>query len=602
MNSHEDPPPTPHTVCRYRGGVTPRDYGQISVWAPKPSRVDVILDGERIPLTSDGDWWTLDRQARPGQRYWFSLDGADPRPDPRSLLQPEGVHGPSEVFDPTATPRAPWPGMDLRGRVLYELHVGAFTEQGTFDAAIGHLDELADLGVEAVEVMPVAQTPGSRNWGYDGVDLFATNAHYGGPAGFLRFVDAAHRRGLGVILDVVYNHLGPEGNYLASFGPYFNPAHQTPWGEAVNLDGEHARPVRDFLLANARQWLVDFGLDGLRLDAVHALVDDSEEHFLAELSRHTRAWSEEAGRPLTLIAESDVNQPATVSPIGSMPGATGMGMQWADDVHHGLHAFFTGERQGYYVDFGSAETLAKALTRAFVHDGGWSTFRKKPWGAPTDPHSDLYDGHSFVVFVQDHDQVGNRAIGDRISQGHDAGLQAGAAALYLLGPFTPMIFMGEEWAASTPFPYFCDMGPQLAPLVTAGRREEFAGTGWAGEVPDPEDPATFASAKLKWRERHDDGHARMLTWYRSLLGLRAEHPELRSADLSLVGVTAPDPDTVVMRRGNLAVIATRATGTVRVDGSQLPGSVSLLTSWGEATAARNEITLQGPGAAVVRRY
>ncbi|ALN14205.1 malto-oligosyltrehalose trehalohydrolase [Acidipropionibacterium acidipropionici] len=584
--------------------MTPRDYGQISVWAPKPSRVDVILDGERIPLTSDGDWWTLDRQARPGQRYWFSLDGADPRPDPRSLLQPEGVHGPSEVFDPTATPRAPWPGMDLRGRVLYELHVGAFTEQGTFDAAIGHLDELADLGVEAVEVMPVAQTPGSRNWGYDGVDLFATNAHYGGPAGFLRFVDAAHRRGLGVILDVVYNHLGPEGNYLASFGPYFNPAHQTPWGEAVNLDGEHARPVRDFLLANARQWLVDFGLDGLRLDAVHALVDDSEEHFLAELSRHTRAWSEEAGRPLTLIAESDVNQPATVSPIGSMPGATGMGMQWADDVHHGLHAFFTGERQGYYVDFGSAETLAKALTRAFVHDGGWSTFRKKPWGAPTDPHSDLYDGHSFVVFVQDHDQVGNRAIGDRISQGHDAGLQAGAAALYLLGPFTPMIFMGEEWAASTPFPYFCDMGPELGPLVTAGRRQEFAGTGWAGEVPDPEDPATFASARLCWDERGDAGHARMLAWYRRLLELRRDVPELRSADLSLIRVTSPDDDTVVMTRGEFAVIATRAAGATTVDLAGLtgPGAPDVLAGWRPATITGTTVTIDGPGAAVLQAH
>lgn len=581
--------------------MTPRDYGQISVWAPKPSRVDVILDGERTPLTRDDDWWTLDRPAHPGQRYWFSLDGDDPRPDPRSLLQPEGVHGPSEVFDPTAVPRPPWSGLDLRGRVLYELHVGAFTEEGTFDAAIDRLDDLAELGVEAVEVMPVAQTPGSRNWGYDGVDLFATNAHYGGPAAFLRFIDAAHRRGLGVILDVVYNHLGPEGNYLASFGPYFNPAHQTPWGEAVNLDGQHARPVRDFLLANARQWLVDFGLDGLRLDAVHALVDESEEHFLAELSRNARAWSEEAGRPMTLIAESDVNQPATVSPIGSVPGARGMGMQWADDVHHGLHAFFTGERQGYYVDFGSAETLAKALTRAFVHDGGWSTFRKKPWGAPTDPHSALYDGHSFVVFVQDHDQVGNRAIGDRISEGNDAGLQAGAAALYLLGPFTPMLFMGEEWAASTPFPYFCDMGPELAPLVTAGRREEFAGTGWAGEVPDPEDPATFASARLRWEERDDDGHARMLTWYRTLLGLRADNPDLRSADLASVEVTCPDDHTVVMVRGDLAVIATRATGTVRVDGSQLAGPVSLLTSWGGATAAGDEITLQGPGAAVVRR-
>lgn len=586
----------------YRGGVTPRDYGQISVWAPKPSRVDVILDGERIPLTHDADWWVLDRRVHPGQRYAFSLDGGDPLPDPRSLLQPEGVHGPSEVLDPMASPRPPWTGMDLRGTVLYELHVGAFTSEGTFDAAIEHLDSLVGLGAEAVEVMPVAQTPGSRNWGYDGVDLFATNASYGGPAAFLRFIDAAHERGLGVVLDVVYNHLGPEGNYLAQFGPYFNPAHETPWGEAVNLDGEHARPVRDFLLANARQWLVDFGMDGLRLDAVHALADDSPEHFLAELSRNAALWSEETGRPLTLIAESDVNQPATVSPMGSVPGARGMGMQWADDVHHALHAFFTGETQGYYVDFGSAQTLAKALTRAFVHDGGWSTFREKPWGAPVDPRSELYDGHSFVVFIQDHDQVGNRAIGDRVNHGADDGLQAAAAALYLLGPFTPMLFMGEEWAASTPFPYFCDMGPDLAPLVTRGRREEFADTGWVGDIPDPEDPETFDSAKLRWDERDDDGHARMLAWYRRLLALRAENPELRSPDLSLVEVTCPDDDTVVLVRGGLAVIATRAAGTVEVDVALKTAShgMTALAAWGEVAVTDTRVSLEGPGVVVGR--
>ena len=313
--------------------MIPRDYEQISVWAPRPGTVDVLLDGERLPMTDAGDgWWVLDRRVRPGQRYAFSLDGGDPRPDPRSLLQPDGVHGPSRVVDPRALPHAPWTGMDLRGRVLYELHVGAFTPEGTFDAAAARLEELARLGVEAVEVMPVAQTPGHRNWGYDGVDLYAVNADYGGPAALARFVDAAHRLGMGVLLDVVYNHLWPEGNYLAEFGPYFNPAHETPWGPAVNLDGEHSRPVRDFLIGNARQWLVDLDLDGLRLDAVHALVDGSEPHFLAELSDAVAAWSRQIGRPLTLVAESDLNQPSTVCPVGSVPGARGMAMQWDDDA------------------------------------------------------------------------------------------------------------------------------------------------------------------------------------------------------------------------------------------------------------------------------
>lgn len=594
--------------------MTPRDYGQISVWAPRASRVDLVLDGERLPLTAGTDaWWSLGRRVAPGSRYAFSLDGAEPRPDPRSVYQPDGVHAASETFDPTAVARPRWDGMDLRGKVLYELHIGVFTDEGTFDSAVARLDDLAGLGVQAVEVMPVAQTPGTRNWGYDGVDLFASNANYGGPAAFLRFIDAAHRRGLGVVLDVVYNHLGPEGNYLAEFGPYFNPAHETPWGPAVNLDGEQARPVRDFLLANARQWLVDFGLDGLRLDAVHAMIDDSDEHFLAELSRATARWRAETGRPLTLIAESDLNQPSTVCPVGSVPGAKGMGMQWADDVHHGLHAFFTEETQGYYVDFGTARTLGKALTSAFVHDGGRSTFRGRNWGAPVDPFSGLYDGHSFVVCLQDHDQVGNRALGDRIN--HDSGvrgskgdqqradgLQAGAAALYLLSAFTPMLFMGEEWGASTPFPFFSDMGPELAPLVTQGRRDEFAGTGWGGDVPDPELPATFESAKLRWPERDDAGHARMLDWYRALLRLRSGLPELRSADLSLVGVTAPSPDTVVLDRVDVVVIATRTSGWVEVDLAPLlgPGPLEILVSWRTARAEDTVVSLDGPGAVVVR--
>lgn len=529
----------------------------VRVWAPRPDTVDLVLaDQTRMPMQPGPDgWWESPTALPVGTRYAFSLDHGDPRPDPRSRFQPEGVHGFSELVE--LTPVAPWPGMDLRGRVLHELHIGTFTPGGTFDSAVAAFDDLVALGVDAVEVMPVAQFPGHRGWGYDGVDLFATQASYGGPLAFRRFVDAAHQRGLGVILDVVYNHLGPEGNYLAEFGPWFNPDHQTPWGPAVNLDGDGSRQVRDHLLANARYWLVDIGVDGLRLDAVHALADDSHPHFLAELSRNVEAWQDEAGRPLTLIAESDLNQPDTVSPIGSTPGARGMDMQWDDDVHHGLHAFFTGETDGYYCDFGSAETLAKALARVFVHDGGYSTFRGRDWGAPVDPSTDRYDGHSFVVFIQDHDQVGNRAAGDRLgARGQDPGAQAAAAALYLLSPYTPMLFMGEEWAASTPFPYFSDLSGELGRQVTEGRRREFSKMSWEDDVPDPQSAATFGSAVLDRGERQHGHHRRMLEWYQNLLGLRRDHPQLR--DPALPGrVDVLDDDTVALHRGPFTVTATR---------------------------------------------
>jgi len=360
--------------------------------------------------------------------------------------------------------------------------------------------------------------------------------------------------------------------------------------------------VRQFLIDNARQWLVDLGLDGLRLDAVHALIDDSDRHFLAELSQATAGWARELGRPLTLVAESDRNQPSTVCPVGSGAEAKGMAMQWADDVHHSLHAFLTGEKQGYYVDFGTADTLARALTRVFIHDGGWSTFREQRWGAPVETSGRHYDGHSFVVFLQDHDQVGNRAAGDRIGHGVDDGAQAAGAALYLLSAFTPMIFMGEEWNASAPFPYFCDMGPELAPLVTQGRRDEFARTGWADDVPDPEDPETFESAKLNWTERAERDHARMLDWYATLIGLRHEVPELASGDLSQVDVTVVDEDTVVVHRGRSAVVASRAEGEVQVDLAEIleGGSPEVLAGWSPTSVSGSAIRFRGPGAAVVR--
>ncbi|MDO5092304.1 MAG: malto-oligosyltrehalose trehalohydrolase [Propionibacteriaceae bacterium] len=572
-----------------------RDITRPEVWAPEATQVELLLaDGPVAMTPSGGGWW----QAEPlpfGTRYQFRVDGGMPLPDPRSLSQPDGPHGASRIVDPALLTRPATFSTDLRGAVGYELHVGTFTPEGTFKAAIEHLNHLVELGVEAVEVMPVADFPGSQGWGYDGVGQYAVHQAYGGPEQFAEFIDACHTRGLGVILDVVHNHQGPEGNYLAQFGPYFTDVHHTPWGSAVNLDQPCSDEVRAFLLGACRQWLVGFQVDGLRLDAVHELQDDSPTHYLAELSSAVRDWERETGRKFTLFAESDRNQPATVSPVGSVPGALGMDGQWADDIHHALHSFFSREQHGYYVDFGSAEVLKHALTRVFIHEGGFSTFRDKPWGAPVDPASNLYDGHSFVASLQNHDQVGNRAAGDRLGHAVPPGGQAAGAALYLLSAFTPLVFMGEEWAASTPFPFFSDLGPELGPLVTQGRLAEFARMGWDAVVPDPQSSTTRESAVLRWDELRQPEHARMFDWYRTLLRLRRRHPELSDPDLSRVSVEVFEPDTVVMRRGGFAVAATRGEQLV-----ELPLQGEVLASWDAVRPLPDGISLPGPGAAILR--
>ncbi|MCC2593849.1 malto-oligosyltrehalose trehalohydrolase [Tessaracoccus sp. OS52] len=582
--------------------LEPRNPSVPEVWAPSAAAVSAVVDGQPEdlrPIPGRTGWWSLGRELSQGQRYAFSVDGGPPLPDPRSLAQPEGVHGPSAVADPAIFGRAPgWAGRSLRGAVGYELHIGTFTDAGTFDSAIERLDHLVGLGVEYVEVMPVAPFPGERGWGYDGVALYGVHHAYGGPEAFARFIDAAHERGLAVVLDVVFNHLGPEGNYLSQFGPYFTTRHHTPWGDALNLDDEGNQEVRAFLLGAARQWLVDFQVDGLRLDAVHELADDSEPHFLAELAGAVDDWERETGRPMTLIAESDLNRTEMVSPLRSVPGARGMDAQWADDVHHALHAFFTGETHGYYVDFGTADVLAKALTKVFIHDGGHSTFRGTDWGAPVDRESDLYDGHSFVTFTQDHDQVGNRAVGDRLAHVVDPGLQAAAAALNLLSAFGPMLFMGEEWADSSPFPYFSHLGPELGPKVTEGRAREFAKVGWAEPTPDPQAEETFRSAVLRWEERQEEPHARMLSWYRRLIGIRHREDDVKDPALTSTRVEVVDENTVVMWRGRIGVAATRA-----ADGAEigLGEDFEVLAAWDEpADADGGDLRLRGPGAVVVR--
>lgn len=600
----------PHLVPAVDGthDPGPRDHRILQVWAPGAGTVDVRLrtaGGEEVlPLTAgDAGWWTLaGREVPPGVRYAYRIDGAEPwLPDPRSLLQPEGVHGDSEVVDPATFAQPSWDGIELRGKVLYELHVGTFTPGpegagGTFDTAIERLEDLVALGVDAVEVMPVAQFPGDRGWGYDGVDLYATHAAYGGPGALARFVRAAHARGLGVILDVVYNHLGPDGNYLGAFGPYFTDTHETPWGSAVNLDAPGSSAVRAFILGNARQWLVDLGLDGLRLDAVHELRDDSGRQILAELSDAVSAWSASLGRPLTLIAESDRNDPATVTPTAD--GGLGMQMQWADDIHHAVHAWITGEREGYYADFGSTEVLAKALTRIFVHDGTYSSFRGQDWGAPVDPDSPAYDASSFVAFLQDHDQVGNRAAGDRIHASLTPDEHAAAAALVLCGATTPMIFQGEEWAASTPFAYMTDHEEELGHLVTQGRTEEFSRMGWGQEVPDPQARSTFTDSILDWDERGRGDHRLVLDWYRALLSARRTVPELGRTDFASVDVEVLSEDTVILWRGDVGLLAHRGD----TDLTHPAAGLTVIASFRPLPADTDmAIVLTGPGVVLFRR-
>ncbi len=580
-------------------------FERLRVWAPRAGSVGLVLpdQDQTRPMTREAEGWWSSPGLPPGTDYAFSLDGGPPRPDPRSPWQPHGVHGPSRTFDASTREQPdPWPGIDVRGAVHYELHVGTFTPDGTLDSAIDRLDHLVSLGVQMVELMPVAAFGGDHGWGYDGVDLYAVHDAYGGPAALQRFVAAAHRLGLGVCLDVVYNHLGPTGNYLGEFGPYFSDRHTTPWGEAVNLDDPDSGPVRAFVVENALRWFAEFGIDALRLDAVHALVDDSDEHLLAELADRTAALATTLGRPLSLTAESDLNQPAVVLPTAE--GGLGMTAQWADDVHHALHTLMTGERHGYYADFGSPEVLEKALTRVFVHGGEYSTFRGQVWGAPVPPET---DGRRFVVCAQNHDQVGNRALGDRPSRVLSDGQLAIEAAVILAGPFTPMLFMGEEWGARTPFRFFTDFPEAwLADAVRSGRAAEFGSHGWDElyggpvEVPDPQDPATFQASKLDWSEPTQPDRARVLAFYRSLVRLRSEVPEIASGDLTATSLSydPADPTWFVLHRGVVAVVANLASHESDVPWAGADGGEALL-AWDPVELGPESVRMPAHGVAIL---
>ncbi|UZJ23504.1 malto-oligosyltrehalose trehalohydrolase [Rhodococcus antarcticus] len=568
-----------------------------AVWAPTPSAVRVLVDGTAHPMSAAEDgWWHADVDAAgPGSRYGFLLDESTvPLPDPRSPRQPDGVHELSQVheLDPAAWTDQSWTGRPLAGSSVYELHVGTFTTEGTFDAAIARLDHLVDLGVDLVELMPVNGFNGTHNWGYDGVLWYTVHEGYGGPDGLQRFVDAAHGKGLGVLLDVVYNHLGPSGNYLERFGPYLSEAGGNTWGRSINLSGPSSGEVRSYVLENALGWMERFHVDGLRLDAVHALVDETATHLLEELAVRTESLSAHVGRPLTLIAESDLNDPRLVTPREA--GGYGLTAQWCDDLHHAIHTAVTGERQGYYADFGSMETLATTLRRAYFHAGTWSSFRQRVHGRPIDPR--VTPASRFLAYTSDHDQVGNRAVGDRPSAYLSPGLQAVQAALVLTSPYTPMLFMGEEWGASTPFQFFTSHPePELGEATARGRKAEFAEHGWdADDVPDPQDPETFTRSKLDWSERDTGDHARMLEVYRALLALRRARPELTDPWLSATEVTVDeDARWIVLDRkgpggGSVRIACNLSEVTVEV-----PITGDVLLAWGTPAVGATSTSLPG---------
>lgn len=538
----------------------------VRVWAPGANQVELECGGGRMPMDRGADgWWSLQTsRVVHGRDYAFRVDGNGPFPDPRSSWQPQGVHGPSRWLEHSrfAWNDAGWQAPPLAAAVIQEIHVGTFTPAGRFDGVIERLDHLAALGITHLELMPVAEFPGERGWGYDGVDLYAPHHAYGGPDGLKRLVDACHRRGIAVLLDVVYNHLGPDGNYLAQFGPYFTDHYQTPWGDAVNLDGPDSDPVRRFFIDNALMWLRDYHIDGLRIDAVHAIVDTSATHFLEQLADEVQRLGRELGRHLVIIAENDRNDPRPARAVEA--GGYGLDAQWNEDFHHALHALLTGESDGYYSDFGRLADLARVLTRGLVYDGRYSHYRRRTHGRPA------YDlpGRRFIGCLQNHDQIGNRARGDRIGTQLSPGLLKIGAALVLTGPFVPLLFQGEEWAAGTPFLYFTDHADaELGRAVTAGRQREFAAFGHdADAVPDPQSRATFERSRLQWDERGHEPHAGILRWYRSLIALRHAHRAFADDRLDAIAVHFDEAARwLILHRPGLLVACNLHPAPQRVD-------------------------------------
>lgn len=578
----------------------------IEVWAPNARQVRLRRgDASELDLArGEGGRWSSDVELADGEEYGFMIDGGALRPDPRSRRQPRGVHEASAHVDPTAFAWTDtgWTGRQLAGGLIYELHIGTFTPEGTLDAAIERFPHLIDLGVTHIELLPVNGFNGVHNWGYDGVLWYTVHEEYGGPRAYQRFVDAAHSVGLAVIQDVVYNHLGPSGNYLPEFGPYLRTGERNTWGDSINLD-EPA--VRSYIVDNAMMWLRDYHVDGLRLDAVHALLDNSDTHILQELAEASDALSAHLGRPLTLIAESDMNDPKLILPREA--GGYGLTAQWSDDWHHAVHVAVTGETAGYYEDFGALDALPKVWTEGFFHNGTYSSFREREHGFPIPAEVPTW---RLVTFAQDHDQIGNRAAGDRLSQSLSYGRLAATAVLTLTAPGTPMLFMGEEWGASTPWQFFTSHPePELGEATAKGRLEEFTRMGWdESVVPNPQDPATFERSKLDWTEPSEGDHARLLRLYRDLATLRRSWPELTDPSFAALRAASAESATggrasggvgaraFALGRGDLSVLVNLTDEAVSWDVA--PGRIILLTTDAAALLVDGEAVVP-PEAAVV---
>lgn len=578
-----------------------------AVWAPRAQQVTLIIEGDEYPMVADDQHWfrpEVDLPEFTGDvDYGYRLDGSDQvLPDPRSLRQPGGPHGLSRTHDVTAHQWGDdaWTGRQLAGASIYELHVGTFTPEGTLDSAIERLDHLADLGVDFVELMPVNGFNGDRGWGYDGVNWYTVHEPYGGPAAYQRFVDACHQKGIGVIQDVVYNHLGPSGNYLPLFGPYLSEGNDTPWGTPINLDGELSDEVRRYIIDNCFLWLRDYHVDGLRLDAVHALVDSRAIGILEEISTDVEVLSAHVGRPLTLIAESDLNNPRLITPREA--GGFGLDAQWSDDFHHALIANVAGEESGYYTDFASLEALGKVLENGFFHDGTVSTFRGRRHGRRLDtPRTSTW---RLVVCQDNHDQIGNRADGARLSHLVSTAQLEIAAVLTLLNPGTPMIFMGDEWGAATKWAFFtAHPEPELGAAVSQGRLAEFEKMDWdLSTVPDPQAPSTFTDSVLDWSELNREPHAGLLDLNRRLLALRRAEPDLTDPRFDEVSVRFAAEDSgerwLVVDRGQLLSVVVNFSAEPCV--VELDGPSELLLSTGQAGLAETALGLGGHSSAVVR--
>jgi len=574
----------------------------IRVWAPKANKVEIQIQNDRLLMqkSNGAGWWQIETpKVLHGTDYAFILDDRAPLPDPRSLWQPAGVFGASRFLDHNKFiwHDQSWQAPPLSAAIIYELHIGTFSTEGTFDGAINHLDFLKDLGITHIELMPVNGFSGVRGWGYDGVNLYAPHEAYGGPEGLKHFVNACHERGLAVILDVVYNHLGPEGNYLEQFGPYFTDRYLAPWGKAINFDGRSSNEVRRFFCDNALMWLQDYHIDALRIDAVHAVYDTSAIHILEQLTREIKQLQASLGKHFYLITESDLNDPKHLHALDA--GGYGIDAQWNDDFHHALHTLLTGENIGYYSDFGRIADLAKAYTKVFVYDGNYSNFRRRLYGRPVTNLS----GHNFVTYLQNHDQIGNRAQGSRLTELINPQLLMVGAAITIMAPSIPMLFQGEEWGARTPFQYFTDFKDEaLKNAVKQGRINEFAAFGWKAEqVPDPQSDTTFTNSKLNWEEHKQEQSASLLAWYKKLINLRKTLSDLNDGSLENVTVSYDEPARwIIIKRKQIIIMANFANYLQKISAHDFQLQEIILSSSAQNVLVNSTVMLQAQSVTVFR--